>query len=247
LKYGVPLESILEANTISEDDFLSVGQELIIPLTDGVDWPTPTATSISSSELTVITHTIRAGDTLSEISVRYDTTIRDLVEANKLSGPGEILRVGQVLVIPPKIPTSTPVTPTSSPTQTPIEVSSPSPTPADPTPTPRFALPAPVSLSPPDDDVITGDSALLNWASIGVLDDDMWYMVRLRTARPGESEITREVWLKATAWRVPDDLMPEPGTMQRYRWDVTVVRRIGEESDEVLSPPSQILTFRWER
>lgn len=247
LEYGVRLDIILEANDLEEDDFLSIGQELIIPLGAGIDLPTPTATRLPSTGFNVITHTIQAGDTLLGVALQYDTTVSDLVEANGLSGPNDILNIGDVLVIPSDVPTPTPVTPTLTPTTTPTETALPSPTPSEPTPTPRFALPVPAPLGPPDAALLEGEAALLNWVSVGVLSDDTWYVVRLRTARPGESEVTREAWVKATAWRVPDDLAPEAGTTQRYRWDVTVVRRTGEEAGKALSPRSEIRTFRWER
>lgn len=85
----------------------------------------------------------------------------------------------------------------------------------------------------------------MNWASVGVLSDETWYVVRLRTARPGEPEVTREAWVKPNAWRLRDDLAPATGTTQRYRWDVTVVRRTGEDEIKALSPRSEIRTFQW--
>ncbi len=247
LQYGVLLETILEANNMSEDDLLHIGQELIIPLGPEVDLPTATPTRLPSAGFNVITHTIQAGDTLLGLAIEYDTTVADLVEANGLSGPDEILSIGQVLVIPGQAPTPTSVAPTLTATLTPTRTPLPSPTPIEPSLTPRFSLPAPVLLGPPDDALVEGEAVLLNWVSVGLLSDDAWYVVRLRTARPGEAEVTREAWVKATAWRIPEDLAPESGTTQRYRWDVTVVRRTGEEVSEALSPRSEIRTFRWKR
>lgn len=246
LQYGVRLDSLLEANGLSENDFINIGQKLIIPLGSEVSLPTPTATPLPALEFNVITHTIRTGDTLLGLALKYDTTVSDIVEANGLSGPNELLVVGTVLVIPSGAPSPTPVTPTLTPTTTPTRTPRPSPTPVEPSPTPRFSLPAPVLLGPPDDALLKGETALLNWVSVGVLADDTWYMVRLRTARPGEPEATREAWVKATSWRVPKDLAPEAGTTQRYRWDVTVVRKTEAGQRKELSPPSEIRTFRWQ-
>lgn len=245
LEYGVTLNSILEANGIEEDDFLHLGQELIIPIGDGFDLPTPTATPLPGTEFNVITHTVQTGDTLSDLAMEYDTTVADIVEANDLPGPNALLRINRVLIIPSEAPSPTPRTPTSTPTTTPTETPIPSPTSSEPTATPQFTLPAPVLLGPPDDALLEGEEALLNWVSVGILGDDTWYVVRLRTARPGKPEITHEARVKATSWRVPDDLMPEAGTTQRYRWDVTVVRRI-EEEDKALSPRSEIREFQWQ-
>lgn len=245
LEYGVLLGAILDANDLSKDALLQIGQELIIPLGADVDLPTATATRLPSTGFNIITHTIQAGDTLGGIAVLYDTLVADIVEANALSGPDEILNIGDVLVIPAEAPTPTPVTPTLAPTATPTRTPLPSPTPVEPSPTPRFTLPAPVLLGPPDDALLESGEVLLNWASVGILGDDVWYVVRLRTARGGEPEATQEVWVRSTSWRLPEDLAPEAGTTQRYRWDVTVVRRTEEEAGEDLSPRSGIRTFRW--
>lgn len=247
LEYGVPLDAILEANDIDENDLLSVGQELIVPLGAEVELPTATATRLPSTGFNVITHTVRAGDTLLGIANRYNTAVSDIVEANGLPSPDVILNIGDVLTIPVDAPSPTPVPPTFTPTTSPTHTLVPSPTPAGPTPTPQFALPAPALLAPPDNALLQGDTALLNWVSVGILSDDTWYVVRLRTAWPGEPEVTHEGWVKSTAWRVPEDLAPAPGTTQRYRWDVTVVRRVEGPTDEALSPRSGIRTFRWRR
>jgi len=100
LEYGVLLDTILDANDLSKDDLLHIGQELIIPLGADVDLPTATATRLPSAGFNVITHTIQAGDTLGGIAVLYNTSIADIVEANALSGPEELLNIGDVLVIP---------------------------------------------------------------------------------------------------------------------------------------------------
>lgn len=247
LEYGILLDTILDANDLSKDDLLHIGQELIIPLGADVDLPTATATRLPSSGFNIITHTIQAGDTLGGIAVLYDTSIADIVKANALSGPEDLLNIGDVLVIPAEAPTPTPVTPTLTPTATPTRTPRPSPTPVEPSPTPRFTLSAPALLGPPDDALLERGEVLLNWASIGILGDDVWYVVRLRTARGGEPEVTQETWVKSTSWGVPTESAPEAGTTQRYRWDVTVVRRTGEGAGNALSPRSEIRSFRWHR
>ncbi|MBS1252311.1 MAG: N-acetylmuramoyl-L-alanine amidase sle1 [Anaerolineales bacterium] len=244
LEYGTTVTAILKANDMDEDDFLHINQELIIPLDAGFELPTPTATPLPRSGFNVVTHTIRAGDTLLAIAAEYETAVEDIVEANGLAHEEVLLHPGEVLTIPSGA-TPTPVVPTSTPTATPSRTPQPSPTPAEPTATPRFRKPAPVLLGPPDGALLEGGEALVNWASVGVLSDETWYVVRLRTARPGEPEVTREAWVKPNAWRLRDDLAPATGTTQRYRWDVTVVRRTGEDEIKALSPRSEIRTFQW--
>lgn len=246
LEYETTVTAILQANDMDENHFLQIGQELIIPLDADFEFPTVTVTPLPGSEFNVITHTVRAGDTLLGIAGEYNTTVSDLIEANDLSSEDVLLHIDQVLIIPSEDPTPTPDTPTLTPTTTPSPTPRYSPTPAEPTATPRFTIPAPVLLSPPDGVLIEDEAVLLNWLSVGVLSDETWYLVRLQTARTGEPETAHEVWVKANAWRIPDDLAPEPGTTQRYRWDVTVIRKTGENEQKALSPRSEIRTFRWE-
>lgn len=67
------------------------------------------------------TYTIKAGDTLSAIAIRFNTTVQALVALNEIKNPNLIL-VGQVLKISAGAPVSTPV-PIPSPKPTPIAVS----------------------------------------------------------------------------------------------------------------------------
>lgn len=46
-----------------------------------------------------VSHRVKSGESLSSIAVRYDTTVKALLQANKLSRD-KVIRVGQVLVIP---------------------------------------------------------------------------------------------------------------------------------------------------
>lgn len=67
------------------------------------------------------TYTIKAGDTLSAIAVRFNTTVQALVALNEIKNPNLIL-VGQVLKLSAGVPVWTPV-PIPSPKPTPIAVS----------------------------------------------------------------------------------------------------------------------------
>jgi hypothetical protein len=57
--------------------------------------PTPTATVTPETSI----YTVKAGDTLGGIAVRYDISVKDLMRLNKL-GDGDILTVGQKLRVP---------------------------------------------------------------------------------------------------------------------------------------------------
>lgn len=57
--------------------------------------PQPTAQPTAEQQ----TYVVQAGDTLNDIAIRFGTTVRALQEANGL-GDSDIIRVGQVLIIP---------------------------------------------------------------------------------------------------------------------------------------------------
>jgi LysM repeat protein len=73
------------------------------PATGGTKPPTPKPGGGSTTPTTGTTYTVRAGDTLSEIAARYDTTVAKLTTLNKLKDPDE-LAIGQRLTVPGKAP-----------------------------------------------------------------------------------------------------------------------------------------------
>lgn len=84
--------------------------------------PTPTRTpapTLTSTPLPPLTYQVQAGDTLSDIAVRFDTTVEDILALNPEVEP-EVLPVGYVLRIPagPLTPTPTPTLDPSLPTPT---------------------------------------------------------------------------------------------------------------------------------
>jgi hypothetical protein len=107
-------------------------------------------------------------------------------------------------------------------------------------------------LAPHDEAAFEGADAaiLLNWASVGILDEDEWYVVRVR--RTGLlAELLPLVWTKATSWRLPSDLyvegLDEP---QRFHWQVSIMRQTGVAENgawlgEQISPSSEVRTFSW--
>lgn len=83
-KYGVSVEALAVANNIIDPNRIFVGQRLTIPTV-----VTPPRT-----------HTVRAGERLSDIATRYNTTVEALLAANNFSNPNAIF-VGQILQLPP--------------------------------------------------------------------------------------------------------------------------------------------------
>ncbi len=83
------------------------------PTIAATDTPIPTATAgPTATPLPPIQHTVKAGETLSGIAVQYQVTVQDIQLLNNL-GNEDIIRVGQVLLIPPR--GATPIPPTSPP------------------------------------------------------------------------------------------------------------------------------------
>lgn len=246
-RYGTTVEAIMEANGLASE-WIRVGQRLVIPsvaATGGMNAELPTG-----AQGETITHVVQAGESLFSIALNYGTTVEAIMAANGLANP-ELIHIGQELIIPLGMPTSTP-TPTStftpSPTPTPTPTFTPTP---QPTPTSSLSLPypAPALLAPPDGETFWGSEEviLLNWASVGILAEDEWYVLRLRCAFAQP----RSVWTKATSWRVPAELYPPADAASHlFQWDVTVAREMGTGSDGTLegiavSPTSATRSFYW--
>ncbi len=95
VEFEVTVEELLEANDLSPDTILEIGQELSIPkkalLKMAVSTPSPSAAGA--------TYTVGPGDTLWDIALRFGVTVEALAQANGLSNLDQ-LEVGQELIIP---------------------------------------------------------------------------------------------------------------------------------------------------
>jgi LysM repeat protein len=93
--FGVSTSAIVQANGITNPDLLYVGQRLVIPggsVTGGAPAPAPRPSGTT-------TYTVKAGDTLGQIALKYGTTAASIARANGLTSP-DLIRVGMRLVIP---------------------------------------------------------------------------------------------------------------------------------------------------
>lgn len=86
-RYNTTAAQIAAANNIANINLISIGQVLKIPGT-GTTTPPPTTT----------TYTVKAGDTLYAIAIRYNTTVAKIAAANNITN-ANLIRVGQVLII----------------------------------------------------------------------------------------------------------------------------------------------------
>ncbi|WBL16762.1 LysM peptidoglycan-binding domain-containing protein [Sutcliffiella sp. NC1] len=91
-RFGVTVPAIRSANNL-KSDILQVGQALTIP--DGINAPAQTA----ANTITYITHTVKSGDNLWDLSIRYGIPQTELLRANNLT-TRSTLSIGQKLTIP---------------------------------------------------------------------------------------------------------------------------------------------------
>ncbi|AZP05789.1 MAG TPA: LysM peptidoglycan-binding domain-containing protein [Candidatus Jeotgalibaca pullicola] len=87
LRYNTTVQKLVQLNNIANSNLIRVGQVLKISNSGGGNSSTPPATT---------TYTVKSGDTLYAIALRYNTTVQQLVSWNKISNPN-LIRVGQQL------------------------------------------------------------------------------------------------------------------------------------------------------
>ena len=112
LRYGTTAQALAAANGLANPNHVYVGQRLVIP-GHGTMPPAPAPSTPSGQ-----TYTVRRGDTLSAIALRYGISTWALAQANGIRNPSFIY-VGQVLRIPsgaspaPPAPSPPPSAPTN--------------------------------------------------------------------------------------------------------------------------------------
>ncbi|MFZ5809875.1 MAG: LysM peptidoglycan-binding domain-containing protein [Chloroflexota bacterium] len=110
-KFNVDLLVLITINNLdSANPIIRVGDQITIP---GPNTQLPTATPLSPnvSRGTKIEYIVQLGDTLAIIAAKFNSTIEDILEQNKLDNPNTIF-VGQKLIIRVNLVTPVPPTPT---------------------------------------------------------------------------------------------------------------------------------------
>lgn len=92
-RYGVSVQALAQANGIANPSLIRSGQRLVVPA-GGAAGGNPGAGRTGNT-----VHVVAAGETLSGIAARYNTTVAAIAQANGISNPSQI-RVGQRLTIP---------------------------------------------------------------------------------------------------------------------------------------------------
>ncbi len=155
-KYGVPVQTIREANPGVNLDTLRVGQRIQIPVGPSLapsparPAPSPTPAPVPAPapprppapSTTDRTHRVAAGDTLHRIANQYGITVAQLREWNGLAS--DTIRIGQILRTGP--PAQGQVAAPAPPPRSADSVPAPRPEPVTPSPTPS---PSPPSVGRP--------------------------------------------------------------------------------------------------
>jgi LysM repeat protein len=101
LHFGVTVQALMDANGITNPNYIQVGQTLIIPNPGATPVPSPstTPTPTGTPQPGPRYHIVRPGDTLYSLARYYGTTVQAICEANHLINP-HLIYVGQRLLIP---------------------------------------------------------------------------------------------------------------------------------------------------
>jgi LysM repeat protein len=86
-RYGVTITAIVQANSLSNPNYIYAGQRLVIPSGEA---PAPGQTT---------TYVVRSGDTLYLIASRFGTTVNAIVSLNRIVNP-DLIYVDQQLQVP---------------------------------------------------------------------------------------------------------------------------------------------------
>jgi LysM repeat protein len=227
--YGVKVKDLVAVNDLSSDGFIYPGQMLKIP---GTSMPVPPSVTPTPTGGTLI-YTIKSGDTFYGLAEDFNTDVDLILQANKMKIT-DFLGVGDHILIP--LGGDTPQ-PTPTVTGTPVP----------PTFTPQVGFYTPALLMPPDASSQVGkDEVLLTWTATGLLANDEWYLVVVRSDGSGKPVAVH--WTKGTDWRLTSADRggnPNPG---KYSWAIQVVRGMPDRQDTrplPLSQPGVPRTFTW--
>jgi uncharacterized protein YkwD len=98
-EYGTSVEEIMAANRVVDPTTLKIGQELIIPVTVTAS-PRSVFSRTPKPTQELVFHTIKAGDTLVALSLKFDIPLDLIVMVNPMLDPNN-LQIGQKVLMPP--------------------------------------------------------------------------------------------------------------------------------------------------
>ena len=251
LDNDISLETLLAANGLTEDDVYTIqpGDDIIIPDPNAPLEPTATATPTPTLAPEGVTYTVRAGDTLMAIGIRFGVNIQRILDANGLTlTQARSLRPGQELIIPG----AADATATPQPAAT---------TPAIAPPTATLVvgmrLDAPVLRSPENGAAVQcGAGTQLAWAPVAFIQPNDLYVVHFGYVNGRDAGGTEQVvWVLAqprpsnvTLWQLDDSLcgLAPFDYGRQWRWYVDVAEKAADDTLIPVSPPSPTWGFAWQ-
>jgi LysM repeat protein len=211
--FKVSVQSIIVANNLSAECFVSAGQVLKIPYPTATPAPPPTAIPNEATQTAQacekVVYTVQANDTLSGIAANYNVP-QDAIRFYNGMASDNVL-TGTTIVIPLCERFATPG-PTPTPTLPP------------PYPAPSLLLPADGAAFSLANDVVT-----LQWASIGTLRDNEVYQVTVQdlTALNLGDTVRIVDYVRDTKYIVPSSFRSNDNQAHVIAWSITVVRQSG--------------------
>lgn len=252
LDNDISLEALLAANGLTEDDVYTIqpGDDIIIPDPNA---PAATATPTPTLAPEGFTYTVRAGDTLMAIGLRYGVNIQRILDANGMTlADARTLRPGQELLIPG----------TAAATATPqATVATPTSAPATATATAAVAstmrLDAPTLRTPENGVAVQcGSAQQLVWNPVAFIQPADVYVVHLGYVNGRDASGAEQVvWVLAqprpanvTLWQLDDSLcgLAPLDYGRQWRWYVDVAEKAAGDTLNPVSPPSPTWGFVWQ-
>ncbi|MFZ1472584.1 MAG: LysM peptidoglycan-binding domain-containing protein [Anaerolineae bacterium] len=184
-------------------------------------------------------YTIRAGDTLSAIAARFNTSVARLLALNPGLNPSR-LQVGAQILVPGPGATATPA---PRATVTPASTNTPPP-----------QAPAPDLVGPASGSSYSGEDAviLLSWQVVAGLPDSMAYLVEIGFSLGGVFDWRVAEATTNASWRVSNLLygQADQESGRRYSWRVVVVSVTRDAAGNIsawqrVGPPSEARDFLW--
>lgn len=96
-RHGVSLSELLEANNLSRNSIIRIGQIIKVPA-GGKPVEDSKAMPAQSSNVPTTGYVVQKGDSLSKIAIKFNTSVRKIMELNGLKSTN--IRVGQKLKLP---------------------------------------------------------------------------------------------------------------------------------------------------
>ncbi len=228
-RYGVTVADIQAANGL-DTELIQAGSTLVIPVPQAIagvqEEPAPMQV--------VFRYVVQPGDTIVSIAVRFGATVESILDANSL-GPEDFIQPQQVLRVPVE--------------GAPAAVLASSEEARGQSTTDLPLYEAPRLLSPDDGETIPREEdVLFRWISVDLLAPNEWYVLRIWPLE-GAGGLLPAIWTQATSHRLSSAFAPEIGAVNRFGWQVNVVRvlpDVGEGREiQSASQPSPVRNFTW--